>query len=416
MTPIERLLRDEWGRLLALLVTGTRRLDLAEDAPAAAFEEATRRWPQEGTPGNPSAWLLTVARRKIVDAVRAETIHARKQPLIVMDERNRLHDNASAGQNDLLRLVLLAAHPALAPDAGAALTLRLVLGLSTGDIARVFLVAEPTMAARLTRARKKVVTAGIPLALPSQDVLPQRLEQVAMVAYLSFTAGYAPSSGDQVVRAELAGEAIRLVRLVRAQGPAARDNPALAALQALMLLQHSRRDARVDAAGDAVLLPDQDRSRWHRDEIDEALELLERPVPREASTTARSYRLQAAIAACHATAATARDTDWHRICLFYELLEDLTGSAIVRLNRAVAVAERDGPAAGLALLAELDDRLPGHYRLAVARAGLLARDGQVEAARSAYLVAVQRCTNDVERRELVRRLALLSPGLPGVVG
>ena len=404
MTPVEQLLRDEWGRLLALLVASTRRLDLAEDALAAAFEEATRRWPIDGTPSNPSAWLLTTARRRIVDSIRAEVTHAKKQPLMVMDERNRLQDSEATQQESLLRLVLLAAHPALAPDAGAALTLRLVMGVSTADIARLFLVSEPTMAARLTRARKKVVTAGIPLALPPQEVLPQRLEQVASVAYLAFTAGYAPSSGDQVVRAELAGEAIRLVRLVRAQTPSARDDPTLLALQALMLLQHSRRDARVGAAGEAVLLPDQDRSRWHHDEIAEGLALLESPVPLWSSVVARSYRLQAAIAACHATAPSADATDWGRICTFYELLEDLTGSPIVRLNRAVAVAEYDGPAAGLALLDGLDDRLPGNYRLAVARAELLTRDGRTEAARSAYGEALALCTNETERRELERRV------------
>lgn len=404
MTPVEQLLRDEWGRLLALLVAGTRRLDLAEDALAAAFEEATRRWPAEGTPSNPSAWLLTTARRRIVDAIRAEISHAKKQPLIAVDERNRLQDNELSQQDSLLRLVLLAAHPALAPEAGAALTLRLVMGLQTGDIARLFLVSEPTMAARLTRARKKVVTAGIPLALPAEDVLPQRLETVASVAYLAFTAGYSPSSGDQVLRAELAGEAIRLVRLVRAQSPVTRDDPTLIALQALMMLQHSRRDARVDADGNAVLLPDQDRATWHHDEIAEAVSLLERPVAQPNSAIAGSYRLQAVIAACHATAGTAADTDWQRIALFYELLEELTGSPIVRLNRAVAVAECDGPAAGLILLDGLDELLPGHYRLAVARAELLGRDGQTQAARSAYLLALERCTNDADRRELTRRV------------
>ncbi|PWJ26691.1 RNA polymerase sigma-70 factor (ECF subfamily) [Branchiibius hedensis] len=403
MEPVEQLLRDEWGRLLALLVAGSRRLDLAEDALAAAFEEATRRWPIDGTPSNPSAWLLTTARRKIVDVIRAETTHARKQPLIAMDERNRLHDNELAQQDSLLRLVLLAAHPALAPEAGAALTLRMVLGISAPDIARLFLVTDATMAARLTRARKKVVTAGIPMALPAADLLPARLEQVAIVAYLAFTAGYAPSSGDQVVRARLAGEAIRLVRLVRAQGRVVRDHPTLVALQALMLLQHSRRDARVSPDGDPVLLPDQDRSRWHYDEIDEGLSLLRQPAA-GASPLARSYRLQAAIAACHATARSASATDWGRICAFYEMLDELTGSPVVRLNRAVAVAEHLGPAAGLALLDDLAHQLPGNYRLAVTRAELLARNGQSRAARSAYAEALDGCANDAERRELVRRI------------
>lgn len=407
MTPAEELLRDEWGRLLALLVAGTRRLDLAEDALAVAFEQAARRWPLEGTPSNPSAWLLTTARRRVVDGIRAEATHARKQSLIAMEERNRRQDNEASDQDSLLRLALLAAHPALAPEAGSALTLRLVLGVPTGDIARLFLVSESTMAARLTRARKKVVTAGIPLALPDPQILPARLETVAAVAYLAFTAGYAPSSGDDVVRADLAGEAIRLVRLVRAQAPAARDDPTLIALQALMLLQHSRRDARVDPCGDAILLPDQDRNRWHRDDIDEALALLAEPVPQGASSAARSYRLQAAIAACHAQAATAAETDWARICRLYEDLEELTGSPVVRLNRAVAMAEGAGPAAGLTLLEGLDELLPGSYRLAVARAGLLARLGRTQAAHSAYRVALERCTSEPDRRELTRRVQQL---------
>lgn len=404
MEPVEQLLRDEWGRLLALLVAGSRRLDLAEDALAAAFEEATRRWPIDGTPSNPPAWLLTTARRRIVDVVRAETTHSRKQPLIVMDERNRLQDNQTAQEESLLRLVLLAAHPALAPAAGAALTLRLVLGVPTGDIARLFLVPETTMAARLTRARQKVVAAGIPLALPDPEVLPERLEQVASVAYLTFTAGYAPSSGDQVVRVELAGEAIRLIRLVRAQNREAHDHPTLRALQALMLLQHSRRNARVAPDGSSVLLPDQDRSLWRHGEIAEGLGLLAGAAPDAATPMARSYRLQAAIAACHATAPSAAATDWGRIATLYELLEDLTGSPIVRLNRAVAVAENAGPAAGLAVLDGLEQRLPASYRLSVTRAELLVRDGRTTAARSAYYEALARCTNEADRRELLRRV------------
>lgn len=407
MELVEQLLRDEWGRLLALLVAGTRRLDLAEDALAAAFEEATRRWPSDGTPINPSAWLLTTARRRIVDIIRAETTHARKLPLIAMDEQNRLQDNEMAQHDSLLRLVLLAAHPALAPEAGAALTLRLVLGIPASDLARLFLVSDATMAARLTRARKKVVAAGIPMALPGPEVLPERLEQVATVAYLAFTAGYAPSSGDQVLRVRHAGKAIRLVRLVRAQSREAGEHPTLVALQALMLLQHSRRDSRVTPTGDAVLLPDQDRSQWHRGEIEEGLELLSTPNGVAASAQARSYRLQAAIAACHATARNVADTDWSRICAFYERLESLTGSPIVRLNRAVAVAEHLGPRAGLALLDDLDQHLPGNYRLAVTRAGLLARDGRQQAARSAYGEALDRCRNEAERRELVRRVQQL---------
>ena len=262
MTPeLEDVWRDEWGRLLALLVGQFRRLDLAEDALADAFEAATRTWPRDGIPANPAAWLLTTARRRALDRLRAEAMAARKEPLLVVDARTQEEaqramadpgDGPAALTDERLRLVFLCAHPALAPEAAAALTLRLVLGVSTADLARLFLVAEPTMAARLTRARKKLAVAGVPFALPSAERLAERVDVVATVAYLAFTAGYAPGSGPDVVRTELAGEAIRLTRLLRqllhgyaARPPAA--GPLLDALLALMLLQHSRRDARVDA-------------------------------------------------------------------------------------------------------------------------------------------------------------------------
>ncbi|MGB4809984.1 MAG: DUF6596 domain-containing protein, partial [Candidatus Phosphoribacter baldrii] len=266
---LDRIWRDEWGRLLALLVGQFRRLDLAEDALADAFEAATRTWPRDGIPANPAAWLLTAARRRAIDRIRAEAVAARKEPLLVVDARIQEEaqramadagDSPAALADERLRLVFLCAHPALAPEAAAALTLRLVLGVSTADLARLFLVAEPTMAARLTRARKKLALAGVPFALPTPERVAERIDVVATVAYLAFTAGYAPGSGPDVVRAELAGEAIRLTRLLRQllQGYAAQPPAAgalLDALLALMLLQHSRRDARVDAAGLVVLLP-----------------------------------------------------------------------------------------------------------------------------------------------------------------
>ncbi|GAB3581827.1 RNA polymerase sigma factor [Calidifontibacter terrae] len=393
--------RDEWGRLLALLVAHSRRLDLAEDALAEAFEQAARLW-SDGQPDNPAAWLMTTAKRRITDRLRAEAMAARKQPLVAIDERNRMRDNEIG--DDLLRLVLLAAHPALAPEAGSALTLRLVLGIATADIAKLFLVSEATMAARLTRARKKVVAAGIPLTLPSDEVLPQRLDTVAQVAYLAFTAGYAPGSGPDVVRVELAGEAIRLVRLVLASSVAAQRSPSLHALLALMLLQHSRRDARV-RGGRPVLLPDQDRSQWRKAEIEEGLSVLADVirVPAYDSQVAASYVLQALIAAEHARAATVEDTDWLTIADLYRQLEELTGSPVVRLNRAVAVAEAGDLVAAQSLLQGLGDALPSNHRLPAVRAELLQRAGQLDAARHQYDRAIALCDNQAERDLLLER-------------
>lgn len=304
---------------------------------------------------------------------------------------------ADAGElvhDERLRLVLLCAHPALAPESAAAISLRLVLGVSTADIARLFLVPTPTMAARLTRARKRL--AGEPFELPTGSELDTRVTVAADVAYLAFTAGYAPASGDEVVRADVAAEAIRLVRLLADLLPGRSE---LEALLALMLLQHSRCDARV-ADGELVLLADQDRSRWHTDEIDEALTLL-RPY---VDAPAAPYLLQALIAAEHAVAASAAQTDWSRIADRYRELEDLTGSPVVRLNRAVAVAEADGPLAGLRLLERLE--MPGH-RLPGVRGELLQRAGRSAEAAAALREAVARCENAAERRHLERRLKVL---------
>lgn len=410
---LEQIHRDEWGRLLALLVAHSRRLDLAEDALAEAFEQAARVWPGDGTPTNPAGWLMTTAKRRITDRIRAEAMAARKQPLLAIDERNRVQDNDSG--DELLRLVLLAAHPALAPEAGAALTLRLVLGVPTGDIAKLFLVSEPTMAARLTRARKKVVAAGIPLALPDAQVLPARFDTVAQVAYLAFTAGYAPGSGPDLVRVELAGEAIRLVRLMRSTSPAARASQSLTALLALMLLQHSRRDARVGRGGELVRLPDQQRSTWHQHEIAEGLDLLGVLTGRETSPAieidgpvAASYLLQALIAAEHARAASAQDTDWMTIADLYRQLEDLTGSPVVQLNRAVAVAEAGDLDAAMALADGLLAELPTNHRLHAVRAEFLTRAGRTTQAGDAYREAISLCANDVERSDLEQRLAFVA--------
>jgi RNA polymerase sigma factor (sigma-70 family) len=405
--------RDEWGRLLALLVAQYRRLDLAEDALADAVEAATRTWPADGVPLNPPAWLLTTARRRVLDRIRAEAVHARTLPRLaveaeIQEEAQRvMADSASPRQrlvhDERLRLVLLCAHPSLDPDAAAALTLRLVMGVPTADIARLFLVPTATMAARLTRARKRLAEESF--AIPTGPDLDERLDLAAEVAYLAFTAGYAPGSGPDVVRADLAAEAIRLVRVIREVAPP-RDE--LDALLALVLLQHSRRRARVaddpeNGEPTLVLLPDQDRTQWDHVAIDEAIRLLTPLV----HATPAPYLLQALIAAEHAMAPSAEATDWPRIAERYAELERLTGSPVVRLNRAVAIAEADGPLAGLALLDGLD--LPGH-RLPSVRAELLVRAGRLDEAVAAYDAALARCDNVAERAHLRRRRASAAAG------
>jgi RNA polymerase sigma factor (sigma-70 family) len=401
---LEEALRDEWGRLLALLVAQYRRLDLAEDGLGDAFEAAARTWPRDGVPASPPAWLLTAARRRIVDRLRTESVGLRSLPLLAVEAElteEAQRTMADAGEevvDERLRLVLLCAHPSLPREGAAALTLRLVLGVPTEDIARLFLVSTPTMAARLTRARKRL--AGEKFAVPSGAELAARVDVVADVAYLAFTTGYAPGSGGEVLREDVAAQAIRLVRVLREVLPAGfAGRSELDALLALMLLQHSRREAR-QRDGAVVLLAEQDRTRWHADEIDEAVALLS-PLT---DAPAAPYLLQALIAAEHAIAPSAAATDWSRIADRYRELDELTGSPVVRLNRAVAVAEADGPLAGLRLLDGL--ALPGH-RLPATRAELLARAGRPDAARTAYDEAIGRCHNLAERAHLIERRARL---------
>ncbi|MDE9365548.1 sigma factor-like helix-turn-helix DNA-binding protein [Luteipulveratus sp. YIM 133132] len=403
------VVRDEWGRLTSLLLARFRRLDLVEDALADAVETAARRWGRDGVPDNPVAWLHTAARRRVLDRLRAESMAHRKMPLLVVEEAGRdavvRADPGDVVEDDLLRLVLMCTHPALDPAAASALALRLVLGVSTADIARLFLVPEPTMAARITRAKKKIVTAGIPFAVPSAEVLPERLDGVAQTAYLAFTAGYAPGSGPDAVRVTLAEGAVRLVRVVLRLRP---QEPVLVALLALMVLQHSRRSARVDDAGQIVLLPDQDRSRWHHDEIAEGVALLSStalvgPIP----VRAAQYAVQARIAAEHATASSADETEWVRVVAHYDDLIALAPSPTASLARAVAVAEAYGPRAGLAATEGLDEQLSHSHRLPAVRAALLERVGDVAGARAAYGLAIERCANDAERASLGARRASL---------
>jgi predicted RNA polymerase sigma factor len=441
VTPVETAVREEWGRLLALLVAQYRRLDLAEDGLADAVEAAARTWPSltGGAPDNPPAWLLTAARRRVVDRLRRESVAARSRPLLAVDaelSEGARRTMADAGVPDSLaderlRLVLLCAHPSLRPEAAAALTLRMVLGVSTEDLARLFLVRTSTMAARLTRARKALAHEAF--TVPTGPELGSRVAVVADVAYLAFTAGYAAGSGPDLLRADVSAEAIRLVRVLRdvlgdgdrreraprsasrprwtaelrgaerrvRRGPGPKlagvSNTEADALLALMLLQHSRRDARIDG-GRLVLLPDQDRGRWHQDEIAEGLALLE-PLVHDPPAP---YLLQALIAAEHAIAPTSAHTQWGRIVTRYDELLALGDSPVVRLNRAVAVAEADGPLAGLAALA--DCRATGHRHDGV-RAELLARAGLWDEAMAAYDAALASCGNETERAHLAERRA-----------
>lgn len=406
MTPLERVVREEWGRLTALLLARYRRLDLVEDALGDAVTAAAARWPTAGSPDDPAAWLLTTARRRIIDRLRAEQVAARRAPLLAVETERRGDGTVRADpgglvEDDRLRLVLMCAHPALAPDAASALALRLVLGVSTHDIARLFLVTESTMAARLTRAKKKIVAAAIPFAVPGADALPARVDIIARTAYLAFTAGYAPGSGPDLLRTELAGEAVRLVRLVRGLLP---DQPALTALLALVLVQHSRRDARVDGSGRLVLLRDQDRTRWHADEVDEALVLLNDPaLTGRLDAAAESYVLQARIALEHAMAPSPEETRWDRIVACYDLLLGIDPSPGARVARAVALAEAHGPEAGLDALSGVE--MPGSHRIDAVAAELLARAGRVSEAMAAYDRAISLCHNEVERTHLERRRA-----------
>ncbi|MGI8631655.1 MAG: RNA polymerase sigma factor [Solirubrobacterales bacterium] len=396
---IEQIFRADWGRLLSLLVSRTRRLDLAEDALGEAFARASDRWPGDGVPANPAGWLYATAYRHVVGRLRAEAVAGRKAPLLAVrpglvppvETRDELAD-------DRLQLILLCCHPALQRESRSALALRLVIGTPTEQIADLFLVPPATMAARLTRAKRKIVLAGIPLGAPLADELATRLDEVCRTIYLAFTAGYAPGAGPDLLRADLAGDAVRLAAVLHHLVP---DGPQVRAMLALLVLQHSRRDAR-QRHGRLVTLADQDRSMWHDDEIRAGLGLAAGLQPVEGY--AEDLRLQALIAAEHARAPTAAATDWTAIAGHYATLEARTGSAIVRLNRAVAIVEVQGPPAGLALLDGLDDVLRGNHRVAAVRAELAQRVGDVDLARASYRKAIDVCSNDVERAHLTARL------------
>ena len=405
---VEAVFREEWSRLLATLVRWVGDLDLAEEVAADAMAVALERWPVEGVPSRPAAWLLTTARRRAVDLLRRRQTYAAKLAVLGVEAQRSESERLGAAApdpdligDDRLRLFFTCCHPALAADARVALTLRYLAGLSTAEVARAFLVPETTMARRLVRAKHKIRDAQIPYRVPSVGELPARLPAVLSVIYVIFTESYAASAGPTLVRPDLADEAVRLARILRDLLPAQRE---VAGLLALLLLVDARRAARTDEAGDLVLLEDQDRSRWDRTMIHEgrvlAVEALRGGSP-------GPYALQAAIAAVHDEAESAETTDWPQIVGLYDVLRSVAPSALIELNRAVAVAMAEGPAAGLALIRELSGsgELDRYHLFHAAHARLLDRLGRFEEAAQAYRRALDLAGNEPERAFLARCLA-----------
>jgi RNA polymerase sigma-70 factor, ECF subfamily len=400
---VSQAFREEWGRIVATLIRATGDWDLAEDCAQGAFERALKTWPRDGVPGRPGAWLTTTARNLATDRLRRAAVGATKLRAVASMPRHddpRDHDQSGIS-DDRLRLIFTCCHPALRLEARVALTLRTLAGLSTAEIARAFLVSEPTMAQRLVRAKRKIRNAGIPYRVPPAHLLPERTGGVLAVVYLLFNEGYAATAGADLVRDGLSVEAIRLCRILARLMP---DEPEALGLLALMLLHHSRSATRVDEEGVMVPLEEQDRTRWDGKAIAEGVALLRsalrlgRPGP---------YQLQAAIAACHATASRAADTDWAQIAALYGELANVVASPVVRLNRAVAVAMDEGPAAGLELVETLEasGELAGYHLLPATRADLLRRLRRPEEAATAYREALELVATDAERRYLSRRLA-----------
>jgi RNA polymerase sigma-70 factor, ECF subfamily len=407
LATVESVFRSESGRIIAGLIRVSHSFDLAEEAMQDAFAAAVVSWRTEGIPGNPAAWITTTARRKLIDYARREQTRRDHEGQLLYEYQSRSsaigEEMSRPFEDDRLSLIFTCCHPALNLEAQVALTLRTLGGLTTPEIARAFLLPEPTLAQRLVRAQRKIQQARIPYQVPSAASLPERLAAVQAVLYLIFNEGYSASSGDNLVRRELCAEAIRLARTLVELMP---DNPESLALLALMLLHDSRRDARSSPDGQLVLLEEQDRSLWRRDQIAEGIRLVERALGRR---NVGSYQLQAAIAAVHAEAATAGETDWKQIAALYSILSASQFSPIVSLNHAVAVAMSEGLEQGLALIDDLGSsgELDSYHLFHAARADLLRRLGRNREARESYRRGLALTTNAVELRYLRRRISEL---------
>ena len=402
---VEQVYRDDWGRIVAALISLVGDFDLAEESAQEAFSAAVDQWRDSGVPDFPRAWIIQTAKHKAIDRIRRKKRFEEKVDLYLKDGSIRTVEqpdyDTSEIPDDRLRLIFTCCHPALAAESQVALTLRTLCGLETEEIARAFLVPVPTMAQRLVRAKHKIRDAGIPYIVPETKDMPERLDAVLTVIYLVFNEGYAATRGAPLLRADLCAEAIRLGRLVRSlmqpQPP-----PEATALLALMLLHDARRDARVDDAGDLVVLEEQDRSLWNREQITEALPLVTDGLRGGPGV----FAVQAAIAAVHCRAARAEDTDWAQIVNLYDMLEQLQPSPIVELNRAVAVAMVQGPRTGLELIDGLaaSNDLENYHLLHAARADFLRRMADFPEAEKSYQRALELATNESERRYLQRRL------------
>jgi RNA polymerase sigma-70 factor (ECF subfamily) len=404
---VDAAFREEWGRVVATLIRVTGDWDLAEEVAQDAFAMALRRWPADGIPRRPGAWLTTAARNRAIDVLRRRTVGAaklREVAALTPPESGSAFEpetDHSGVPDDRLRLMFTCCHPALSLEARVALTLRTLAGLTTAEIARAFLSSEATMAKRLVRAKQKIANAGIPYRVPPAHLLPERVPGVLGVLYLLFNEGYSATAGADLIRQHLSAEAIRLARVLDRLMP---DEPEAAGLLALMLMHDARRAARLDADGEIVTLEDQDRGKWDAGEVSEGVSVLDAALRRGRPGP---YQVQAAIAACHVTAARAADTDWAQIARLYGQLAQFLPTPVVELNRAVAVGMAEGPEAGLALAGELEasGKLAGYHLLPATKADMYRRLGRADEAAACYREALGLAGTEAERSYLSRRLA-----------